>query len=88
MKSEILLPLLQSFCVSDPDTVWGKPRLLYAYRGDGSQTGDNHLRAMLGEERYAHLHWDTVATDGRIVARTPRAQLPISTRTRFFDQAI
>jgi hypothetical protein len=45
------------------------------YRGDCTETGDRRLRAMLGAA-YDSLHYDTVASNGRVVLFLPRCKAP------------
>lgn len=48
------------------------------YRGDLTQSGDDRLRTEMGEEKYAHYHWDTVACTGGIMVVVPRFKHPIA----------
>lgn len=46
------------------------------YRGNATETGARRMRAILGPEAYEHLHWDTLATDGRVALWIPRYRCP------------
>lgn len=46
------------------------------YRGDGTETGANRLRKSMSEEEYEHLHFDTIASNGRVLIYLPRYKHP------------
>lgn len=49
--------------------------VIRSYRGDGTETGERRLRAMMGA-KYDSLHCDTVACNGRVVVVLPRFKAP------------
>lgn len=79
MDSSITCPLpeptLRAF------TVPGHPRyghvsLNFHHRGDLTQACEDRLRLQLGEDAYAHLHWDTVVCSGDVYLCIPRYRHP------------
>lgn len=69
-----LLELFQKFCKPD-DPIFNKPRLVWNYRGQTfTETEANRMRAALGD-KYESFHWDTVATDRKIIVLAPRSKL-------------
>lgn len=70
-REGVTLDLLKKFTLKgDPD--FGEVRALWAYRGDGTETGDRHLRSLLSEDAYEHHHWDTVACNRGVLVVVPR----------------
>jgi hypothetical protein len=56
---------------------------IYNYRGTGTETDARHTRALIGEDKYEHYHWDTVVTNGRILLLIPRYKHPQGTKAPF-----
>lgn len=52
------------------------------YRGDLTQSGDDRMRRAMGEEKYAHFHWDTIACTGGIIVIVPRYKHPEAVEKR------
>lgn len=69
-KKEDLLPFCsgERYPIDEPLAVWN-------YRGDGTRQGDERLRARTPAEYRDQIHWDTVATDGRVLIRLPKTKL-------------
>jgi hypothetical protein len=49
---------------------------MWNYRGDGTETGARRMRAIIGEQAFESLYWDTVACSGRVLVVVPRCKAP------------
>ena len=50
----------------------GTVQQVWAYRGDCTETGDQRIKAAIGEEAYQHHHWNAVACNGGVLVVVPR----------------
>ena len=70
---EDLLP----FCASEDSHggILAEPWTEWNYRGDGTETGDRALRDAMPADAYAQFHYDTLASNGKLLVRLPRRRV-------------
>ena len=59
----------------------------YTYRGDLTETEARKTRAAIGEEAYAHLHYNTIVSDGQVLLYIPRYSHPLGKKHSFSPPA-
>ncbi len=74
--------ILQQFLKPDHE-VMKSFLTLWNLRGNLTQTESDHTRRLIGDEKYEHYNWDTVACNGRVLVLIPRYKHPHGEKPKF-----